>query len=913
MVNELENKDTEEAATTEPSVVEQTQTDETPEPAAEPVPEATEQAPEVTASAPEATEQAPEAIASAPEAAEQAPEATASAPEAAEQVPEAAAPAPEAAEQAPEAPAPVAEQPAAAAENTAEDPQASTDIDFGAILEQFEQEQTVFHSGELVAGRVVGISDRGVLVDFGYKSEGIVPVEELTGPDGGLTVKVGDEVEVILKSIHPGDSPPLLSRNDALARKAWGDIEKAYTSEETVKGIIIDKTKGGLRVDLNGIEAFLPGSQIDSRPIRSLDSYKGQEIEARVIKFSRRRNNIVLSRKILTDAVINEQKAATLGQIEIGDVVEGTVKNLTEYGAFIDIGGIDGLLHVTDMAWGRIQNPGELFKVSDSVQVKVLKLDREKEKVSLGYKQLLPDPWSTVAEVYHVNAILKGKVSSVAEYGVFVELEPGVEGLVHISEVSWAKRAQNPKRMFKRGDEVDVQVLGVDTEDKRISLGMKQLQENPWENVEKRYPVGTKVRGKVRNLTDFGAFVELEEGIDGLVHVSDISWAKKIKHPKEVLKKDQEVDAIVVNIDKNSQRLSLSMKDLTPSAWEGFVATHRPGDVVKGKVSRFTSFGVFVELGEGLEGLCHISELADERVDRPEEVVQLGQELDFKILRIEPDNQKIGLSHRAVGKEDEPIIDTKMYSTEAKGGMASLGELANLKFGKAAVEEPVVEEPKKEKKKAKAEAPAEEVAAEAPTEEPAAEAPAEETAAEAPTEEPAAEAPAEETAAEAPAEETAAEAPAEETAAEAPAEEPAAEAPAEEVAAEAPATEEAAAEAPAEEVAAEAPAEETAAEAPAEETAAEAPAEEPAAEAPAEEPTAEAPAEETAEAPATEEAATAEVEAEESPAEAETGGDTESEEASSQEAPSGETAEEPAGEEKENTDDGTEATEQKSA
>ena len=783
MVNELENKDTEEAATTEPSVVEQTQTDETPEPAAEPVPEATEQAPEevtasapeateqapeeVTASAPEAAEQAPEAAASAPEAAEQAPEATASAPEATEQAPEPAASAPEATEQAPEpiasapktaeqAPyvtAPAAEQPAAS-ENTAEDPQASTDIDFGAILEQFEQEQTVFHSGELVAGRVVGISDRGVLVDFGYKSEGIVPVEELTGPDGGLTVKVGDEVEVILKSIHPGDSPPLLSRNDALARKAWGDIEKAYTSEETVKGIIIDKTKGGLRVDLNGIEAFLPGSQIDSRPIRSLDSYKGQEIEARVIKFSRRRNNIVLSRKILTDAVINEQKAATLGQIEIGDVVEGTVKNLTEYGAFIDIGGIDGLLHVTDMAWGRIQNPGELFKVSDSVQVKVLKLDREKEKVSLGYKQLLPDPWSTVAEVYHVNAILKGKVSSVAEYGVFVELEPGVEGLVHISEISWAKRAQNPKRMFKRGDEVDVQVLGVDTEDKRISLGMKQLQENPWENVEKRYPVGTKVRGKVRNLTDFGAFVELEEGIDGLVHVSDISWAKKIKHPKEVLKKDQEVDAVVVNIDKHSQRLSLSMKDLTPSAWEGFVATHRPGDVVKGKVSRFTSFGVFVELGEGLEGLCHISELADERVDRPEEVVQLGQELDFKILRIEPDNQKIGLSHRAVGKEDEPIIDTKMYSTDAKGGMASLGELANLKFGKAAVEEPVAEEPKKEKKKAKAEEPA----AEAPVEEAAAETPVEEAAAETPAEEVAAEeAPAEEVAAEASAEESAAE------------------------------------------------------------------------------------------------------------------------------------------------------------
>lgn len=662
-----------------------------------------------------------------------------------------------------------------ASPETAEETQGSSEIDFGAILEQFEQEQTVFHSGELVEGRVVGISDRGILVDFGYKSEGVVPVEELTGPDGELIVKVGDAVEVVLKSIHPGDAPPLLSRNDALARKAWGEIETAFNNEETVKGIIIDKTKGGLRVDLNGIEAFLPGSQIDSRPIRSLDSYKGQEIEARVIKFSRRRNNIVLSRKVLTDAVINEQKAATLSQIEVGDVVEGIVKNLTEYGAFIDIGGIDGLLHVTDMSWGRIQNPGELFKVADSIQVKVLKLDREKEKVSLGYKQLLPDPWSTVVEVYHVDTKLKGRVSSVAEYGVFVELEPGVEGLVHVSEISWAKRAQNPKRMFKRGDEVDVQVLGVDTDEKRISLGMKQLQENPWENVEERYAVGTKVRGKVRNLTDFGAFVELEEGIDGLVHVSDISWAKKIKHPKEVLKKDQEVDAIVVNIDKYSQRLSLSMKDLTPSAWEGFVATHRPGDVVKGKVSRFTSFGVFVELGEGLEGLCHISELSDDRVDKPEDVVQLGQELDFKILRIEADNQKIGLSHRAVGKEDEPIVDTKMYSTEAKGGMASLGELANLKFGRAAeepaVEEPKAEETKKEKKKAKAAA--DEAAAAAAPEEEAAEAPADETAdaEEVPVEAETTEAAAEETPAEEPvAEETtevaADEAPAEEAVAE---------------------------------------------------------------------------------------------------------------------------------------------------
>jgi small subunit ribosomal protein S1 len=361
--------------------------------------------------------------------------------------------------------------------------------------------------------------------------------------------------------------------------------------------------------------------------------------------------------------------------------------------------------------------------------VKVLKLDREKEKVSLGYKQLLPDPWSTVIEVYPVGAKIKGRVSSVTEYGIFVELEPGVEGLVHVSEISWSKRSASPKRLFHRGDEVDVQVLGVDTEEKRISLGMKQLQENPWDTVMDRYPVGTKIHGKVRNLTDFGAFVELEEGIDGLVHVSDITWAKKLKHPKELLKKDQEVDAIVTNIDRQGQRLSLSMKDLTPSAWEGFVATHRPGDTVRGKVSRFTSFGVFVELGEGLEGLCHISELSDERVERPEDVAQLGQEMDFKILRIENDDQKIGLSHRAVGKEDEPVVDTRIYSSEAKGGMASLGELANLRIGGQPEEEPAAEQENKEEakkeKKARARKEYEEAAAkEAAAAEEAAAAPA---------------------------------------------------------------------------------------------------------------------------------------------------------------------------------------------
>ncbi len=581
----------------------------------------------------------------------------------------------------------------------AEEIQNSAEIDFGAILEQFEQEQTVYHAGDVVEGKVVGVSDHGVLVDFGYKSEGVIPAEEF--PDGvEATVKVGDEIEALIKSIHTGDAPPILSRSDAVSRKIWTDIEEAFNNDATVTGKIVDKTKGGLKVDLNGVEAFLPGSQIDSRPIRNLDSYIGQDIETKIIKFSRRRSNIVLSRKVITDIEVNEQKAETLNRIDVGHVVEGTIKNLTEYGAFVDIGGIDGLLHVTDMSWGRINNPSDAFKPGDQIQIKVLKLDREKEKISLGYKQLLPDPWSTVVEVYQVNTRLTGKVSSVTEYGIFVELEPGVEGLVHVSEISWSKRSTSPKRLFHRGDEVEVQVLGVDTEEKRISLGMKQLQDNPWDTVAARYPVGSKIRGKVRNITDFGAFVEIEDGIDGLVHVSDITWAKKLKHPKELLKKDQEVEAIITHIDTGGQRLSLSMKDLTPSAWEGFVATHKPGDTVRGKVSRFTSFGVFVELGEGLEGLCHISELAEERVEKPEDIVQIGQEMDFKILRIENEDQKIGLSYRAVGKDDEPIIDTRQFSSVAKSGMASLGELAKLKFG-GADEEEVTEQPKEESKKEK--------------------------------------------------------------------------------------------------------------------------------------------------------------------------------------------------------------------
>jgi small subunit ribosomal protein S1 len=544
------------------------------------------------------------------------------------------------------------------------------------MLEQFEQEQAAFQEGEVVSGTVVGITERGVVIDFGFKSEGIVPAAEFM-ENNTLTVKPGDEVEVLIKSMETQEGVPLLSRADAMRMKAWEAIEKAYNEGTPIKGRITERIKGGLRVDIDGVAAFLPGSQVDVRPVRNLDSFRNQEIEAKVIKLNRKRSNVVLSRKAVIEESNQGRKQETLNHLEENIIVEGQIKNLTDYGAFVDLGGIDGLLHVTDMSWGRLQKPSELFKVSDTVQVKVLKFDRERERVSLGYKQLLPDPWESVEERYPVGSRIKGKVASVTDYGAFVELEPGVEGLVHVSEMTWSKRMKHPSKIVNVGDTVECEVLGIDTKARRISLGMKQVQSNPWETLRERYQIGSRVKGRVRNLTDFGAFIEIEDGIDGLVHVSDISWTKRIKHPNEVLKKGQEIEAVITSIDTENRRLSLSIKDLEPSAWDRFVAEHKPGDVVRGRITRFANFGAFVELAEGLEGLCHVSELSDERVEKPEDVVKIGQELDFKILRIEPENKKIGLSARAVGRDDAGV-ETKSYSTEVGGGMASLGELADF-------------------------------------------------------------------------------------------------------------------------------------------------------------------------------------------------------------------------------------------
>ncbi|MDT5269071.1 MAG: small subunit ribosomal protein [Acidobacteriota bacterium] len=573
-------------------------------------------------------------------------------------------------------PSPSPQSSAATADADDDDEPRSGGFDFGAMLDQYEQEQAQYQEGSVVRGTVVGVTERSVVIDFGFKSEGAVPIEEFQ-EEGELTVKRGDEVEVLIKSMESQEGVPILSRADAVRMRAWDELEKAYREGTPVKGRIMERVKGGLRVDVDGVAAFLPGSQVDVRPIRNLESLRGQEVEAKVIKLNRKRSNVVLSRKAILEEENQGKKGDTLNALEEGIIVEGQIKNLTDYGAFVDLGGIDGLLHVTDMSWGRLLNPGEMFRVGESVQVKVLKFDKERERVSLGFKQLLPDPWESVSERFPTGQRMQGKIASVTDYGAFIELEPGVEGLVHVSEMTWSKRMKHPSKLVNVGDNVEVEVLGVDPKNRRISLGMKQTQPNPWESLPERFHVGDRVRGRVRNLTDFGAFVEVEDGVDGLVHVSDISWNKRIKHPGEVLKKGQEIEAVITNIDIDNRRLSLSIKDTEPSAWEKFVNEHKPGDIVRGKVTRFANFGAFVELAEGLEGLCHVSELSDDRVERPEDAAQIGQELDFRILRIEPESKKIGLSHRAA-KHDEPITDVKSYTTDAGGGMASLGELADF-------------------------------------------------------------------------------------------------------------------------------------------------------------------------------------------------------------------------------------------
>jgi len=542
--------------------------------------------------------------------------------------------------------------------------------EFESMLNAYDDSFRNMAEGEVVKGTVLKVTESAVVVDVGYKSEGLIPIHEFLDENGEVTVQSGDTVDVLLERTEDRDGYIVLSREKAEKMKIWDEVEKAYADKKVVIGRVIERIKGGLAVDI-GVRAFLPGSQIDVRPVRNLDALKGQELRMRVIKVNKKRGNIVLSRKALLEEENAEKKKTTLETLAEGKVLRGTVKNITDYGAFIDLGGIDGLLHITDMSWGRVGHPSELFKVNDEVDVTVLKYDAATERVSLGHKQLVQDPWATVQDRYPVGARMSGKVVSLTDYGAFVELEPGVEGLIHVSEMSWSKRVKHPSKILNVGDSVEAMVLGVDPAARRISLGLKQVESNPWHELTEKYPVGTRIKGKVRNLTEFGAFVEVEEDIDGLIHISDMSWSKRIKHPSEVLKKGDVVEAMVLSIDAENQRLSLGLKQLATDIWDDFFSRHNVGDTIEGKITRMTNFGAFVELDEGIEGLIHVSEFDDSHGGEKIELT-VGKNYQMKIIKLSPQERKIGLSIRALKNEDYRG-DWEAYSGEGTG-TATLGD-----------------------------------------------------------------------------------------------------------------------------------------------------------------------------------------------------------------------------------------------
>jgi small subunit ribosomal protein S1 len=538
----------------------------------------------------------------------------------------------------------------------------------------YEESLKTLEEGQILRGIVVDITPDHVTVDVGYKSEGQIPMQEFLKRDKKVDVKIGDRIDVLLERKESEEGLLTLSKEKADRINVWKDISRSCREGEVIEGEIVGKVKGGLSVDIGHIQAFLPGSQIDLKPIRNLDALIGQRLRFKVIKFNRKRNNIVLSRRVLLDEERKQLREETLKNLKEGDVVEGTVKNLTDYGAFIDLGGMDGLLHITDISWGRIGHPSEKLSVGDRIKVKILHFDQEKQKVSLGLKQALPDPWESLPRKYPIGSRLKGKVVNVTDYGVFVELEEGVEGLVHISELTWSKKMKHPSKIVHIGDTVEVMVLDCDPAKRRISLGMKQIEPNPWALIEEKYPVGTKVVGRVKTVTDFGIFIGFDEGVDGLVHVSEMSWTKKIKHPSELYKKGQEVEAVVLNIDRKNERFSLGIKQLTPDPWRDVARRYRKGEVVVGKVTNVTDFGAFVELEEGIEGLVHVSEISREKVEKPSDVLKVGDTLSAVVLHIDPHDRRIGLSIKGL-KEKAEKAEIEKYISNQGSTSHSLGEL----------------------------------------------------------------------------------------------------------------------------------------------------------------------------------------------------------------------------------------------
>jgi small subunit ribosomal protein S1 len=550
--------------------------------------------------------------------------------------------------------------------------------DLNEFEDLFEQSLRTFQEGEVLEGTVVRVDKESVMIDVGYKSEGLIPIREFRDEEGKITVSAGDTVEVLLERWDPEEGMLRLSHSKALRRQVWEEITKAFEEETPVRATVASRVKGGLSVRIGhrkgGVTAFLPFSQIDLRPVRDPEALANQTIECAILKCNRRRENVVVSRRFLMEKEMSEKRGNTLASLEEGQVREGDVKNITDYGVFVDLGGIDGLLHITDMSWGRVEHPSRLFNVGDTIKVKILTYDRENEKVALGMKQLTEDPWLRVEEKYPVGEKVTGKVVSLTDYGVFMELEEGVEGLIHVSEMSWTKRIRHPSQMVNVGDIVEAIVLKVDSKAQRISLGLKQIKPNPWDLVQEHYPIGTVIEGTVKNITEFGLFIGIEDGIDGLIHISDLSWSKRIKHPNEIYKKGETIQAVVLNIDKEKERFSLGVKQLHPDPWESAPERYPVDSQVAGKVTNITDFGVFVELEEGVEGLIHVSELGHSKIKTPVGIFQVGDEITAKVIHVAPLERRIGLSVKRIS-EDEERSHFDEYAGSNKSAGTTLGSL----------------------------------------------------------------------------------------------------------------------------------------------------------------------------------------------------------------------------------------------
>ena len=547
------------------------------------------------------------------------------------------------------------------------------DKDMLQFRQMYDESFKRFAEGELAQGRIIAVDNDHVLVDVGFKSEGQISIHEFKDENGEVNVKIGDMVEVMVELWDEDEERVILSKDKAAKIKVWESIKEIHDANGTVEGVITSRVKGGFSVDV-GIPAFLPGSQADLRPIRNLDEMVGQTYTFKVLKYNRKRSNIVLSRRAILEEQRESVRSKTLENIHEGKVMEGVVKNITEYGVFVDLGGVDGLLHITDISWGRVKHPSELFSVGDSITVKILSFDIEKERVSLGMKQLSEDPWSIAAKKYPVGSKVSGKVVSLTDYGVFVELEEGIEGLVHVSEMSWTRKIRHPSKVISAGEVIDAIVLDIKPESRRISLGMKQVAQNPWEVISEKYPIGTIIEGKIKNITDFGLFIGIDDEIDGLVHISDISWTKRIKHPSEVYKKGDVVQAVVLDIDKGNERFSLGVKQTQEDPWKSVAERYAVGTEITGTITNVTDFGVFVELEEGIEGLVHVSEISKEKIKTPVGTYNVGEPLTAKVMNINSDERRIGLSIKRLEMEDDKAILTE-YVSKMKPATSVFGEI----------------------------------------------------------------------------------------------------------------------------------------------------------------------------------------------------------------------------------------------